>query len=125
MTQINFRINEELDEFISLMSKIENKTKSTISKEIFLKGLNSVMLPYMAQLYKEGKISIKQISKITKIHPSEIISQVAKLIDDIDIDPELISYSEEVGKKLEPYLAEAKKRGITFKGTINIDNDSE
>ncbi len=52
MSQINFRIDDELDEFVTLMSQLENKSKSSIGKEIFLKGLNAVMLPYLAHLYQ-------------------------------------------------------------------------
>jgi hypothetical protein len=122
MSQINFRIDDELDDFISLMSKLENKSKSTLGKEIFLKGVNNVMFPYLAQLYQQGKISIKEIAKITKIHPSEVIARVAELIDDIELDPKLIDYSEKVGQKMLPYLIEAKKRGVSLKGTIRTQD---
>lgn len=122
MSQINFRIEHELDEFVTLMSELENKSKSSISKEIFLKGINLVMLPYLAHLYQIGRISIRQIAKITKIHHNDVISQIAQLIDDIQLDPELIEYSEQVGKKLLPYLIEAKKSGFSLKGTIKVDD---
>ena len=68
---------------------------------------------------KVGKISIKYISQITGIHHTDVISQVAKNIEDIDVDPDIIKYSEEIGKKLSPYLKEAKDKGISLKGTIN------
>ncbi len=57
-----------------------------------------------------------------KIHPSDVISHIAQLIDDIQLDPGLIQYSEEVGQKLLPYLIEAKKAGFSLKGTINVDD---
>jgi predicted HTH domain antitoxin len=119
MTQINFRIDDEIEEFILLMSKLEGKSKTNISKDIFMNGLNSTMMPYLANLYKEGKISIKHIAKITKIHPMEIMNKVAQLIDDIEINPDLIEFSEEIGKKLLPYLKNAKDAGFSLKGTIN------
>ncbi len=87
-----------------------------------MNGFNNHMMPYLANLYKNGKISIKNIAEITGIHFTEVISLVAKLIDDIEIDPQLIQYSEAVSQKLLPYLKQAKEQGISFKGTINSEN---
>lgn len=86
---------------------------------VFINGLNNQMMPYLANLYKKGKISIKNIANITGIHYTEVISIVADLIDDIEVDPKLIQYSEEISKKLLPQLKQAKEKGISFKGTIN------
>ena len=84
-----------------------------------MNGLKEIMMPYLSQLYKVGKISIKYISQITGIHHTDVISLIAKNIEEIDVDPDLIKYSEEIGKKLSPYLKEAKDKGIILKGTIN------
>ena len=84
-----------------------------------MNGLNNQILPYLADLYKNGKISIKNIAEITGIHYTEVISLVSQLIDEIEIDPQLIQYSEAVSKKLLPHLKHAKEQGISFKGTIN------
>ena len=119
MSQINFRVDEKINAFINLKMKLEGKSRASIGKEIFLNGLNSQMMPYLADLYKKGKISIKNIASITGIHFTEVISLVADLIDDIEVDPKLIQYSEEISKKLLPYLKKAKENGISFKGTIN------
>lgn len=86
-----------------------------------MKGIATVMYPYLANLYRDGKISIKQIARLMKSDPSEVISQIASLLEDITIDDNLIDYSEKVGKKLEPLLQHAKKSGKTFKGTVNTD----
>jgi hypothetical protein len=123
MAQLNFRIEDEIDEFVSLMSDLERKSKSSIGKDIFMKGIEIIMLPYLAELYRIGKISIKHISKITHIHPSEVISKVADLIDDIEINPELVQYSAEIAKKMDPFLKQAKENGFSLKGTINIGDE--
>ena len=68
MSQINFRISSQIEKFITLKAQIEQKTKTAISKEIFLKGMNDVMFPYLTNLYKEGKVSIKKIAEITNLH---------------------------------------------------------
>ncbi len=122
MTQINFRVDEITNSFIEYKAKIDKKSKSAISKEIFQSGLKEVMMPYLANLYKEGKISIKLIAYITGIHPTEIYGILPKPIDDIEIDAGIIAYSREVGKKLIPYLQELKKKGISFdEGIIRKD----
>ena len=125
MSQINFRVDETIDSFIDLKMKLEGKSRASISKEIFMNGLNKEMVPYLANLYKSGKISIKNIAEITGIHYTEVISLVAKLIDEIEIDPQLIQYSETVSKKILPHLKQAINQGISFKGTIISENDSK
>ena len=122
MSQINFRVNKKINSFIDLKMKLEGKSKASISKDIFMDGLNNQMMPYLAHLYKSGKISIKHIAEITGIHFTEVISLVAQLIDDIEIDPQIIQYSEAVSQKLLPYLKQAKEQGISFKETINSEN---
>ncbi len=69
------------------------------------------MMPFFATLYRESKISIKKIALLTNQEPSEVIDQIAKLIDDIEMDDELIEYSHEMGNKIQPFLLEAKQRG--------------
>ena len=78
------------------------------------------MMPFFATLYRESKISIKEIALLTNQEPSEVIDQIAKLIDDIEMDDELIEYSHEIGNKIQPFLLEAKQRGASLKGTIKL-----
>jgi len=125
MTQINFRVDKKINSFIDLKMKLEGKSRASITKDIFMNGFNSQMMPYLANLYKTGKISIKNIAEITGIHYTEVISLIAKLIDEIEIDPQLIQYSDAVSKKLLPHLKHAKKEGISFKGTIISDNNAK
>ena len=113
MTQINIRVDSEIEKFIEIKSRIEGKSKSLISKEIFLKGVSMIMMPFFATLYRESKISIKEIARLTNQEPSAVIDQIAKLTDDIEMDDELIEYSHEIGNKIQPYLFEAKQFQIS------------
>ena len=65
MAQFNFKITPETNEFLELIAKEEKKSKAAISKLIFMDGLNNQILPYLTKLYQVGKISIKNIAKIT------------------------------------------------------------
>ena len=114
MSQINFRLNEHIEKFLSLKARLENKTKTAIANEIFLKGVNEVMLPYLTKLYQEGKVSIKQISEITNLHFTEIMDLIPKYITDINENEDIITYAEEVEKMFEPLIENAKKKGISF-----------
>ena len=82
------------------------------------------MFPYLAKLYKAGKISIRQIAHLTKLHPTEVISHIAELIEDIDLKSNLIEYSEKVAEELSPFLEAARKKDFSLEGTINT-NDEE
>ena len=120
MTQVNFKITPETNEFLELMAKEEKKSKAAISKLIFMDGLNNQLLPYLAKLYQVGKISIKNIAKITGLHHTEVITKIASLIDDIYSNLETDEYTELVRKKFTPYLKSiAQNQGISFKDSIN------
>lgn len=120
MAQINFKITPETNEFLELMAKEEKKSKAAVSKLIFMDGLNNQLLPYLAKLYQVGKISLKNIAKITGLHHTEVITKIASLIDDIYSNSETDEYTEQVRKKLTPYLKSiAQDHGINFKDSIN------
>ena len=114
MTQINFRVDDFIAKFIEYKAKFDGKSKSAISKEIFQKGLKGEMMPYLANLYKKGKISIKYIAYLTDIHPSEIYNLLPKYIDDVDMEDDLMVNFGEIGQELTVYLKELKEKGISF-----------
>lgn len=119
MPQVNIRIDSETDKFLSYLCEMENKSKSTISKEIFMKGIEIQIFPYFAQQYKSGNISIHQIATLLNKSHLEIMDKIAELIEDIYISEDLIDYSQKIGQKMHPLFQDAKKRKISFKGTIN------
>ena len=114
MSQINFRIQDHIEKFLSLKAKLENKSKTAVANEIFLKGINSDMMPYLAKLYQEGKISIKQISEITNHHFTEILDLIPKYIDDIEENKENILSMERLDEIFDSLIQNAKLKGISF-----------
>ncbi|MHA1601452.1 MAG: hypothetical protein ACTSVU_00615 [Promethearchaeota archaeon] len=114
MSQINFRVQGYIEKFLALRAKLENKSKTAVANEIFLKGLNELMFPYLAKLYQEGKISIKKISEITNQHFSQIMDEIPKFIKDIKEDDELLQYSEKIEEIFEPFIQNAKQQNISF-----------
>jgi hypothetical protein len=121
MSQINFRIDEFTNEYIEFKSKMDGKSKAAISKEIFQKGLKEEMFPFLANLYKEGKISVKKIAYITGIHPSEIYPMLPKYIDDIEMDDAVLRDFGKFHEKFVAYLKDLKKKGISFSDGIILD----
>ena len=114
MSQINFRVQGHIEKFLTLRAELENKTKTAIANEIFLKGINDLMIPYLAKLYQEGKISIKQISEITNQHFTQVMDEIPKHIEDIKENDELLQYSDTVEKIFEPFIQNAKQQDISF-----------
>jgi len=121
MSQINFRIQDHIEKFLSLKAKLENKSKTAVANEIFLKGINSDMMPYLAKLYQEGKISIKQISEITNHHFTEILDLIPKYIDDIEENNENILSMERLDEIFDSLIQSAKLKGISFDEGISSE----
>ena len=121
MSQINFRVDEFTNKFIEFKSNLKGKSKAAISKEIFQKGLKEEMFPFLANLYKEGKISIKKIAYITGIHPTEIYMMMPKYIEDIEMDDTVFHDFGKFNEKFVAYLKDLKKKGVTFSDGIILD----
>ncbi|TFG17999.1 MAG: hypothetical protein EU530_09850 [Promethearchaeota archaeon] len=100
------------------------KSKATISKEIFQKGLKDDMFPFLANLYKEGKISVKQIAKITGIHHTEIYSMLPEYIDDIDMDDKILEDFGNFDQEFRAYLKELKKKGVSLSDSIRVSDET-
>ena len=121
MSQINFRIQDHIEKFLSLKAKLENKSKTAVANEIFLKGINSDMIHYLAKLYQEGKISIKQISEITNLYFTEILDLIPKYIDDIEENKENILSMERLDEIFDSLIQNAKLKGISFDESISLE----
>lgn len=100
MTQLNFQISKEINDFLEEMGEHEGISKSAYAKQKFIKIMSKEMMPKLADLYKKGEISIKKIARITNIHHSQVIKQIATLINDIDINDRVMEYSESVSDEV-------------------------
>ena len=114
MAQLNFQIPKEVNEFLEEMGQHEGISKSAYAKKLFLGILSKDMMPKFADLYKKGEISIKKIALITNIHHTQVIKQIASLIDDIDIDDRIMEYSENVSNEAIPLF----KKHIDFNDSV-------
>ena len=81
------------------------------------------MMPYLAKLYQEGKISIKQISEITNHHFTEIIDIIPKYIDDIKENSENIPSMEKLDDIFDSLIQNAKLKGISFDEGISSEKE--
>lgn len=100
MTQINIRVDDNLDEIITFLAQAKKTTKASISKELIQKALNVELLPILSDLYKQGKISLKKIVLFTGLDSNEVIEKISKLIDESPITPEIDDYTSEITKKI-------------------------
>ena len=112
MTQLNFQIPQELNDFLEEMGHHEGISKSAYAKKLFITTLNNEMMPIFAQLYKRGEISIKKIAKITNIHYLQVMKKMAALVDDIDISDRSVEYTEAV----------SNDAALLFKKHVNFDD---
>lgn len=106
MPQLNFQIPKEINDFLEEMGIHEGTSKSAYAKKKLLSVLRKEMMPNFAELYKKGEISIKKISKILRIHPAQVIKEIADLIDDIEVEERVLKYSESVSNQAIPLFKE-------------------
>ncbi|WP_457558975.1 hypothetical protein [Candidatus Harpocratesius sp.] len=72
------------------------------------------MYPYLAKLYKKGKISIKKIREITNQHFTQVMDEIPKYIKYIKENDEILQYSGVIEEKFEYFIQNAKQQGISF-----------
>ena len=121
MSQINFRVDEFTDKYIEFKANFDGKSKSAVSKEIFQKGLRDDMLPFLCELYKEGKMSVKRIAYITGIHPNEIYDILPKYINDVDFNEASLEEIGDIRETLSKYLKKLKEEGVSFDDGVTLN----
>ncbi|MHA1673750.1 MAG: hypothetical protein ACTSYI_08975 [Promethearchaeota archaeon] len=95
-------------------------SKSAFTKKIFLEAVNFRLMPHFAQLYQKGEISIKKIVKITGIHFTKVMREIAEFVDDIECEEKTVQYSEEMSEKIsKQYRDEMQAKNINFDTAIN------
>ncbi len=104
MTQLNIRIDPEMDEIISLLAAEKGTSKALVARELLTQGLNHVLFPVLAQWYQEGKISLKRIITLTKLRPVEVLEMLPKYLEKSPITPEIDAYTSNITDKLIAHL---------------------
>ncbi|MHA1888911.1 MAG: hypothetical protein DRO88_00695 [Promethearchaeia archaeon] len=100
MVQINFSIPDQLNAFLLLLSNEQKISKSALAKQFFLQGIKKEVMPTLAKLYQDQKISLKTISEITQMSLTDVMRAISQFIDDLMVDDDLIDYSDQISKKL-------------------------
>lgn len=100
MTQINFRVDEEIDGIVSFLAKRRGVAKSVIVRELLLKGLTTDLLPILLKDYQEGKVSLKKIITLTKLAPIDVFKKIADTIEDPPISSQVDDYTSKLAEEI-------------------------
>lgn len=100
MTQINIRVEKDTEEILTFLAEHQGVSKSTIAKKMLNEGINKVLLPAVANLYKDGKISLKKIVDLTKMDVLDVLENLSPLLDDAPISTDIDDYTSGVAKKV-------------------------
>jgi predicted HTH domain antitoxin len=84
MSVISLRLKEREMKRINELSKIENKDKSTVARELIDYGWEFLMI----KLYKEGKLSLSSLSEKLELSVSEAIDLLSQFGIESPIDYE-------------------------------------
>jgi hypothetical protein len=109
MVQINVRIDKTLDTIITFLAEERKVSKSVIARDLLDAGKNQLMIPILAQMHKDGKISLKKVVTLTGLHHVEVIERLSKVLDDAPLTPENDAYT---GKITERILKSLKSPSI-------------
>jgi len=80
-----------------------------MARELIDAGKNQLLLPALAKLYRDGKISLKKVVQLTGMHHVEVIERLATLIDDAPITPELDDYTAKITELILKRLLNSSK----------------
>ena len=99
MQQINIRVKKEVDDLITYLAKKRRIPKAVYAKQIMLDNLTEKTLPGLLNDYKEGKIGLKRILKLTSITPDELLDKIVELQIEPAITSEIDDYTADIVKK--------------------------
>src|SRR5271157_1136301 len=100
IVQINIRFYNTLDSIITFLAEDRKVSKSVIARELLDAGKNQVVFPFLAKMYKEGRISLKKIVTLTGLHHVEVIERISKLIDEAPLTSENDAYTGKVTERI-------------------------
>lgn len=95
MTQINFRVDEDIKGIIDLISETQGITAAELAKRATLNEISKIRVDIAFKLLKEGKIGRKRAWTISGLSAHEFLNEWTKrgaeenLSDDV-IDKELL-----------------------------------
>nr|MDO8088804.1 hypothetical protein [Candidatus Sigynarchaeum springense] len=99
-SQINIRVEKELDELFKYMSERMAIPKAVYVKKLLLENLREKILPILLKDYEQGKIGIKKILLLTGIQPDELLEIISKSGIECPITPEIDEYTGKIAGDL-------------------------
>lgn len=100
LSQVNFKVDKEIEGIIEELAKQEGKSKSKLVKEYFMAGFREKIIPKLLELYTKGKISLKKLIKLAPIPPHDVFSLISKNEIEPNFPPELDDYTHDVATKI-------------------------
>lgn len=100
MVRITIRIDETLDAIITFLAEERKVSKSIVARDMLDAGKNQMVFPILAQIYKDGKISLKKIVTLTGLHHVEVIERLSKALDDAPLNAENDVYTGKVTERI-------------------------
>ncbi|OLS14946.1 MAG: hypothetical protein RBG13Loki_1422 [Promethearchaeota archaeon CR_4] len=96
MTQINIRVDPEIDALLSYLASRRHVPKAIVAREFLLENLTQKIFPLLLEDYEKGKISLKKIIQLTNLTPDDVIDKIAELKIEPPIPPEIDDYTKNV-----------------------------
>jgi len=96
MTQINIRVDPEIDALLSYLASRRSVPKAIVAREFLLENLTQKIFPLLLEDYEKGKISLKKIIQLTNLTPNDVIDKIAELKIEPPIPPEIDDYTKNV-----------------------------
>ena len=109
MAQINVRVDTNIDEIITFLASEKKLSKSIIARDLISQGLNAVLLPTLAKLYQEGKISLKKIVSLMGLPAVDVIEKLSQFVENSPMTDQLEEYSTQIADNIIDYLLQQKK----------------
>ncbi len=100
MVQINIRIDKTLDSIITFLAEERKVSKSVIARDLLDAGKNQMVFPILAQMYKDGRISLKKIVMLTGLHHVDVIERLSKVLNEAPLTPENDAYTGKVTERI-------------------------
>jgi len=109
MTRINIRVNSEIDSIITYLASRRKVPKAIIARELLTENLSEKILPILLEDYRNGKIGIKYILKLTNLTPDEVMDKIANLNIEPPLTPDLDDYTQSVADRFIEFYNKKQK----------------
>ncbi|MBN2156213.1 MAG: hypothetical protein JW776_09230 [Candidatus Lokiarchaeota archaeon] len=100
MSQINIKINEEMDQLLNYIAQKRKIAKSTLAKELLLENIQDKILPELLEEYEQGNIGLKKIMRLTGIDADRLLAKIVEQGIECPITPEIDDYTTKLTEDL-------------------------